>query len=98
MHKKTVSYFFLIFFTLFIMAPTIVSVIEKSCDVSIFYSVNEEEDKGNETLKNLELKLSDTAKVTISFFELEKEKSYHSYIKNYTQLDLECTSLPPELS
>ena len=97
MHKKTVSYFFLILFTLFIAAPTIISVIEKSFDTSIFYSVNEEENKVNETLKTLEIKLTDHYKYCISFFDLEKEKSYTSYLKNYTPHYLECLSPPPEL-
>ncbi|MEZ4801358.1 MAG: hypothetical protein R2797_01200 [Gelidibacter sp.] len=98
MQKKTVSYFFLIFFTLFITAPTVISVIEKSCDTSIFYSVNEEENKVNETLKTFEVKLNDHEKYGISIFDLEIEKSYNSYIKNYTPQDLECLSPPPELS
>ena len=96
MQKKTVSYFFLIIFTLFITAPTVISMIEKSFDTSVFYSVNEEENKCNETLKNLELKLSDTEKIAVVFFEIEKESNNPSYLKNYTQYDSECISPPPE--
>ncbi len=98
MQKRTISYFFLILFTVFIAAPTVISVIEKSFDTSIFYSVNEEENKVNETLKVFEVKLSDHEKFCLSIFDLEKEKSYTSYIKNYTPHHLECLSPPPELS
>jgi len=98
MYKKTFSYFFLILFTLFIAAPTIISVIEKSFDTSTFYSISEEENKVNETLKTFEVKLSDSDKFAFSIFRLEKEKSYTSYLKNYTPNDLECLSPPPELS
>jgi len=98
MQKKTVSYFFLILFTLFIAAPTVISVVEKSIDTSVFYSVNEEENKVNETLKIFEVKLSDAEKFGISIFDLEKEKSDNSYSKNYTPNDLECDSPPPKLS
>ncbi len=97
MYKQTISYFFLILFTVFISAPTVISVIEKSFDTSIFFSVNEEENKVNET-KTLEVKLSDIQKFGISIFYLEKEKSYTTYIKNYTPHHLECFSPPPELS
>lgn len=83
---------------MFISAPTVISVIEKSYDTSIFFSVNEEENKVNETLKTLEVKLSDIQKFGISIFDLEKEKSYSSYIKNYTPHELECLSPPPEFS
>ncbi|MCK7589328.1 hypothetical protein M0G43_01955 [Subsaxibacter sp. CAU 1640] len=98
MQKRTISYFFLILFTLFIAAPTVISVVEKSFDTSIFYSVNEEENKINETLKVFEVKLSDHEKFCISISDLEKEKSYIFCIKNYTSKDLECLSPPPELS
>ena len=98
MHKRTISYFFLVLFTLFIAAPTVISVVEKSFDTSIFYSVNEEENKTNETLKVFEVKFSDHEKFCVSVLDFEKEKSYISYIKNYTSNDLECLSPPPELS
>lgn len=81
---------------MFLAAPTVISVIEKSFDTSVFYSVNEEENKCNETLKIFELKLHDIDRYGISFFELEKEKAYNTYQKNYTQYDSECISPPPE--
>ena len=55
MPKQLVTYFFLFIFTLFIAAPTVISVVEKSYDVSIFFSVTEEENKVNETVKVFEL-------------------------------------------
>lgn len=80
----------------FISAPTMISVIEKSFDTSVFFSVNEEENKGNETLKTFVVKLSSNDKLGISIFELEKEKSYSSYLKKYTSSIIECVSPPPE--
>ena len=78
-------------------APTVISVVEKSFDTSIFYSVSEEENKINETLKVFEAKLFENDKFTFSVLDRENEKSYISYIKNYTSKDLECLSPPPEL-
>lgn len=40
---KTATYLFLILFILFLATPTIVSVVNKSCDTSYFYSISEEE-------------------------------------------------------
>jgi hypothetical protein len=40
---RTVTHLFLILFVSFLAAPTIVSVINKSCDTSYFYSISEEE-------------------------------------------------------
>lgn len=97
MHKQNISVFFLILFTVFISAPTMISVIEKSFDTSVFFSVNEEENKSNETLKTFVIKLPCTDKYTISLIELEKEKSYSSYLKKYTSSIIECISPPPEV-
>ncbi|TDE07529.1 hypothetical protein [Flavobacterium sandaracinum] len=40
---KIISKIFLILFIAFLVTPTIVTVIEKSADISIFYSLSEEE-------------------------------------------------------
>lgn len=82
---------------MFISAPTMISVIEKSFDTSVFFSITEEENKSNETLKTFVVKLPCTDKYAISLIELEKEKSYNSYLKNYTSSIIECISPPPEV-
>lgn len=97
MQKRNISIFFLVLFTLFISVPTVISVIEKSFDTSVFFSVNEEENKVNETLKTFVVKLPCTEKYGISLIELEKEKSYSSYLKKYTSSIIECISPPPEV-
>lgn len=43
MTMKMISKIFLILFLAFLVTPTIVTVIEKSSDISVFYSVSEEE-------------------------------------------------------
>jgi hypothetical protein len=40
---RTVIHLFLILFVSFLATPTLVSVIDKSCDTSYFYSISEEE-------------------------------------------------------
>jgi hypothetical protein len=80
------------------MAPTIIPAIEKSFDTSIFFGLNEEENKVNETFKNLEVKLDENDKYGIFVFDIEKEKLYTSYLNNYSQLHIECISPPPEFS
>lgn len=96
MSKRLVSNFFLFIFTVFIAAPTVISVVEQSYDVSIFFNVNEEENKVNETIKLFEIKLNETDKFQFSFLDIEKEKTYASYLKTYAPSTIECTSPPPE--
>jgi len=40
---KTVVRFILVIFVFFLSTPTIVGLIEKNCDTSVFYSMSEEE-------------------------------------------------------
>ena len=40
---KTVVKFILVIFVFFLSTPTIVSLIEKNCDTSVFYNMSEEE-------------------------------------------------------
>jgi hypothetical protein len=96
MSKRLVSNFFLFIFTVFIAAPTVISVVEKSYDVSIFFNVNEEENKVNETVKLFEVKLNENDKFHFSFLDIEKEKTYASYLKTYAPSTIECISPPPE--
>lgn len=98
MPKKSVSIFFVLLFALFISAPTVISVLEKKFDTSVFFSLNEEENKSNETVKIFETKLLVSDKYNFSILDFKKEKSYNSYLKNYTSNHLECFSPPPELS
>jgi hypothetical protein len=53
---KMIAKIFLIIFIAFLATPTIVTVIEKSSDISVFYSMSEEEDFQKETKTFLSLK------------------------------------------
>ncbi len=96
MFKQLAAGFFLFIFTLFIAAPTVISVVEKSFDVSLFFSMAEEENKVSETLTLFEVKLSDATKYHLISIDFEKEKTYNSYLKTYTPSVIECISPPPE--
>lgn len=98
MFKHLVSSFFLILFLGFIAAPTIIHSVDDTIDISFFYSITEEEERGHQTFKIFEVKLSETEKFCLSLFELEKERSYASYVKNYIPYAIECVSPPPKLS
>lgn len=92
------SIFFITLFTLFISAPTVISLVEKSFDTAAFFNVCEEESNNSETVKVFEVKLLENQQYYLSLLDLEKEKSYTSYLKNYTPHVIECVSPPPEIS
>lgn len=96
MYKKGITLLLLVSFTIFILAPTAIMILDSSYDVSYFYNLNEEENKNNETLKKYEFEVFDLNKyILLGFFNDEAEQSKF-YYKDYTSLYLECFSPPPE--
>jgi hypothetical protein len=83
---------------LFLLAPTVISMIEKNHDVSVFFDVNEEENKESESSKNLEIVVVHTEnyKHLLLFSNSSKNKFY--YNTSHYQFHTECISPPPEFS
>ena len=69
MHRKAVSIFFTVLFLALITAPSIIVVMDDSVDVSVFYSLSEEEEENKNLnlafiLENLEDSFLETSKKT----------------------------------
>lgn len=92
MSRRSISTFFAIIFTLYIAMPMIVTVIDKSFDVSVFFSVNEEEE--NETHK--EQKLISSEASGYSFMSNRNNSAITRGLQNYSCPFVENTSPPPE--
>ena len=94
MFRSLVSRFFLLIFVVFLSAPTVISIVDDTYDVSVFYSINEEENSLNE-IKQLEFNLDDDFFLT--FFEtVEHNKISDFYLNLYSHLNIENLSPPPE--
>ena len=95
MSKSIGSIFFTLIFVAFLMAPTIIRLIDDSIDISVVYTTSEEE-KGGEKIKDIE----------VLFFELDhcldeevlslNNSTSHYYFKNYIKPHLNLISPPPE--
>lgn len=84
-------------FTLFIVTPTILSVVEDNFDTSILYNISEEENNQKEVSKNFDVKFSET-KICLSLFNyLDNKDLLDFYLKRYTNISQENISPPPEL-
>ncbi|SFZ90447.1 hypothetical protein SAMN05428642_101941 [Flaviramulus basaltis] len=92
MHKKTIAIFFNILLLALISAPSIIIAIDDSIDISMFYSVTEEE----ETSK-IKLQSPDSfseSECIISCIDIE---DVEYYFKKYPKPHLNLISPPPEL-
>lgn len=95
MFRSIVSKFFLLIFLAFLTAPTIITVIDDTYDVSVFYNINEEENNNLNEIKKMEFHLEDD--FFLSFFEPIKSNQVSDFYSNlYTHLKIDNLSPPPE--
>ena len=91
MGKKTIAILFSILFVAFITAPTIIIAVDNSVDVSIFYSITEEENE------NLKLPFPDNGFNGLeNLITLDTKENSGYYFKNYPKPHLNLISPPPE--
>ncbi|MFL1010720.1 hypothetical protein [Flavisericum labens] len=97
MLRQILSMFFTGVFVLFLMAPTVVAMLDDSVDVSVFFTTSEEEEKGGK--KNTEKELlcyeMDTTDLDFAFGDNEHNVEY--YQKKYPNPHLKLTSPPPKV-
>ena len=94
--KNRLALVLIFIFTLFIVSPTIVSVVEKNFDVSVLFNMSEEESNQKDASTNLDLKFSDTKDSSSLFNALNKSSLFADYSRKYTSISLENNSPPPE--
>jgi len=97
MSRNTVSLILSIIFLVFLSAPSIVSTIDDSIDISILNDSGEEE-KGNESIKDIELLFSELNGNETDLVSNETKNNLRHYSKNYSKPHLNFISPPPEIS
>jgi hypothetical protein len=80
----------------FISAPTIIHSIDDTIDISFFYSVSEEEERGHQTMKNFEIITSDFNTSELLFTSKVKLNAIGYNFKTYPKPHLNLISPPPE--
>ncbi|WP_411766331.1 hypothetical protein [Winogradskyella sp. A3E31] len=89
--KHKIAIFFTILFMAIISAPTIIMSVDNSADISIFYSLNEEEETESFKL------LFDKQEKSDHFVEMYSDDHSTGYtFKNYPKPHLNLVSPPPE--
>lgn len=97
MSKNVIATFFTIIFMGFIIAPSVITMLDDSIDTSIFYSLAEEEEKGSEKEKNIEILFAVSNHYESDFSLNEIENNLEYVYKKYSKPHLNLISPPPDL-
>ncbi|WP_406685194.1 hypothetical protein N1F78_05565 [Seonamhaeicola sp. MEBiC1930] len=98
MSKRIISIFFCVIFTAFLTAPTIITLVDDSVDISVFYTSAEEEEKGHEKNKDTEKLFFEilSTETAFAFSNMDSELEY--FYKKYSKPHLNLISPPPRLA
>lgn len=92
MLKKHISIFFTILFLAIITAPSIIMLLDDTVDISVFYSLSEEE----EEIKHAKLLFSDNEEDLDYLRSVLKTNNLCYFFKNYSKPHLNLISPPPD--
>jgi hypothetical protein len=90
------SIFLSLIFLAFLTAPTIISWVDNSVDISVFYSTSEEEEKGSEKTKTFEVVFNNSIGKDVYFSSTYSTNHHGYYCNNYPKPHLNLISPPPE--
>ena len=98
MSKAIITFFFSTIILASIVSPTFINLHEFNVEITEIVDYGEEENKGNESLKDLEVKIYFIDDKGGSVLDLEKNKRIRFLSRNYTFSLTELNSPPPEKS
>ena len=98
MSRSVVSILLSIIFVAFLVTPTILTMVDDSIDVSFFYSSAEEEEKGHEKTKDVEVLFSELNINETYLTSSLVQNNLEYYFKTYPIPHLNLISPPPDYS
>jgi len=96
MMKKPIATCFIILLMAFIGTPSLLAVVDSSIDTSIFYSFNEEEEKGGETIKTFEILANYNQHHETHIYASVLVRNQGYFFKKYPKPNLNLIFPPPE--
>ena len=96
MYRNIVSVFLALIFLAFLSAPSIISMVDSSIDVSILFASSEEEESGNEKPLNIEFIITKTISDIMGIKDLTNSNNTSYFFKKYSKPHLNLISPPPE--
>ena len=96
MSRSLVSICLSVIFLVFLVAPTVITMVDDSVDVSMFYAASEEEEKGSEKDKEVEVLFFELHNNELDFASSIRIVSPNYFFKKYSKPHLNLISPPPE--
>lgn len=97
MTRPKIALFFAILFSAVIFAPAVMKLADQSCDLAMYFDMNEEEEKkGNESPKDAEDKFLNNGIAVAEMEYKEHNKSFYHYSMHYPDEFTKIISPPPE--
>ena len=96
--RVKIALFFTLLFSILLVTPTVISFIDDTQDIAFLLEMNEEEEnKGKEAAKDLEIKIYSSEHVGFYFLnKIQKKKNVSFWSKNYTSVFPKNTTPPPK--
>ena len=96
MSKTIITFLFTLIITASIVAPNCINLSESTIEITEIVDFGEEEEKGKESIKDLEVKIYYSIDKEGVFLSLEHKKRIRYCSKNYTFKFTKLNSPPPE--
>ncbi|TDQ28427.1 hypothetical protein [Tenacibaculum caenipelagi] len=96
--KSKAAIFFIVLFASIIVTPTVVTLMDKNQDLTIFLSLNEEEENTKE-IKGLEMTIhpiENNNNSSFLYYRIQKKKNVRFQSKNYVSQYPKILTPPPE--
>jgi SUMO ligase MMS21 Smc5/6 complex component len=96
--RVKIALFLILLFSILLITPAVISFVDDTQDIAFLLEMNEEEEnKGKESAKDLEIKLHQTENFsTFILNEIQKNKNVSFRSKNYTTEYPKITTPPPK--
>ena len=96
MSKTIITFLFTLIITASIVTPTFINLSESTIEITEIVDFGEEEEKGKESIKDLEVKIYYSIDKEGVFLSLEHKKRIRYCSKNYTFNFTKLNNPPPE--
>jgi predicted PurR-regulated permease PerM len=93
--KAKIALFFVLLFSILLITPVVISLIDSTQDIAMFLDINEEENQGQKILK--EIKNCSNSDLPTSFTKIQRRENIRFMSKNYISRYPKILTPPPKL-